>query len=303
MYILRDEWENFQVVPCSILAHWVPVTIWLNPSTDNLVYPDSPAPSDIFKGPDYRRLDKTTQIVIPSSWTAAIDSINASNPRPLEWIIRPFGLNDSSGVWTIAGGNTIPWEVASALGLLMADLLARVNYMDGPNGTIVVHDPGDGGGQIARVLDDINSVDLPFPPGYDTPMAYYEAHRDTTTAFEIEVQRFGYAWSASSVTIKLAATVLLLHAALAVGHLVVLSFSGWTSNSWKSAGELLAGGVRKDGSQRLKNAGGGINRKNTWRGLVRVRANGVADDLLELLVDEETANSTTVELQEGRAYS
>ncbi|KAF2094581.1 hypothetical protein NA57DRAFT_80382 [Rhizodiscina lignyota] len=230
VYVLKDEWENFQLLPCSILAHWVPVSLWLDPRTDNLVYQDSPDPYDALNRSDYRNLNKTTQIVIPPSYASAINNASVSDPRPLAMMVKNFGVHYTPELYVIQGKQNIPWQVATTLGLYVADSLSRVNYLLNPNASVVVHDPGDGGQPFARILDNLNVGNLSYAP-YDTPLSFYEANQDTTTAFSFEVQRFGYAWSTRNITVKLAATVLLCQAALAIGHLMLLLLTGWTSNS------------------------------------------------------------------------
>lgn len=312
VYIFKDQWTNFQILPCSILAHWVPVSMWLDPRTDNLVYEDSPDPIDALNRSEYHNLSATTQVVIPPSWTSAINNILVYDPPPLAHMAKNFGVHYSVDppLYVIQGRQKIPWQIATTLGLYVADSLARVNYLQAPNASIVMHDPNNGSIPFVRELDDLNAGNLIFPLGnymaaYGInevdPRPYYDT--DEVTAFSLEVQRFGYAWSTRSITVKLAATVLLLQATLAIGHLVILLITSWTSNSWRSAGELLALASRRGNTGRLRNVGGGIERINTWKGIVKVRSEGFTGEMVELLVDKDIFDNTMTRLYGDKKYS
>ncbi|PQE07858.1 short-chain dehydrogenase protein [Rutstroemia sp. NJR-2017a WRK4] len=85
------------------------------------------------------------------------------------------------------------------------------------------------------------------------------------------VWRRGYSYGARDITTKLALSVLITHAALAIGFMIYLWVSGWTTNSWTTIGELVALALRSKSTEKFRGTDAGIGRQETWTQNVRIR--------------------------------
>ena len=87
------------------------------------------------------------------------------------------------------------------------------------------------------MLDDPNLENLGnnFSAEYSGIVTYGE--QTTLPSLSSDFQRYGYAWSFRSVTVRLAA-VLILRALFAIGHVMLLLWTGWVSDGWRSPGEI-----------------------------------------------------------------
>ena len=84
----------------------------------------------------------------------------------------------------------------------------------------------------------------------------------------------GYAYGANELTVKLAVSVLIIHAALALAHTLyeVLLSGGLSSSSWDSVAELVALAMNSQPTEKLRNTCAGIRRLGTMGKVVRVVA-------------------------------
>lgn len=309
VFIVLDEDFNPQIVPCSVVAYWSPVSIWINPHVDTAVYQDSPNASAIFHRQDFRDRSQFPRITIPDTWTDMLNAV--ADPEdlglktndtisPLQSVAQRWGYGkvapDGSSHRVTAGHWIIPGHFAITLSLYMAEALARVNYFEGASW--VFHDPNNDKQPSLLMLDDLNLGNQ--SQDYQAVLSSRSAPR--LTEFTFEFQRYGYAWSFRTVTVRLAAAVLLLQALLAIGHLALLLWTGWSSNSWKSPGELVALALRKDTSTTLRNAGAGIERKETWRGTIYARTAELDPDAVELVIDEHEGVVIGTRLKAGKKY-
>ncbi len=125
---------------------------------------------------------------------------------------------------------------------------------------------------------------------------------------EWDVEHYGYGFSAATVTAKVAMTVLLLHAALAIGHTVVVCLPRkvWCCDSWETIGGLVVLAPNSRPDERLLNMSAGIGLKQSWQEIMKIREFG--HENLELLVAEDSVigekwmGKEGVKLMPGKKY-
>lgn len=125
---------------------------------------------------------------------------------------------------------------------------------------------------------------VPAPPGSDF----------VTLHLRFEVN--GYAWYASSASDYLATAVICLYVLIALAHTAWILTHRDTSSSWDTVTELLALALQSPVATNLFGSGAGIERVNTYKTMIRLRA--VRDeDLKRQGVDERLA--LVVEVKNG----
>jgi hypothetical protein len=113
------------------------------------------------------------------------------------------------------------------------------------------------------------------------------------TKLDYRVYHQAHAYIFDGSIVKLSMSVLLVHMMLAYTHLLLLVLGdGWCSRAWSELGELMALAILTHPSPLLRNAGGGINRWQTWRLRTFVRE-VTPDGRLELVL-KETVGSPRV---------
>lgn len=117
-----------------------------------------------------------------------------------------------------------------------------------------------------------------------------------------DVQRYGYGYSdQGNSTVQFAITILLVHAALALGHLVHLLYLAWrrtTSSAWGNMGEMLVLALVSRSQDGLANVGAGVQKTKSWRRKVRVREKD--EESLALIVGDGHPGVSMVRV--GRKY-
>jgi hypothetical protein len=100
------------------------------------------------------------------------------------------------------------------------------------------------------------------------------------TQLRMETHVNGYAYSFDSITTKIAITILMPHASLAVCHSIYEMMPGLSSSSWDSVAELLAIAMNSSPSKALQDTCARISQLATMKLVVRVVATEV--DQLDL---------------------
>lgn len=99
--------------------------------------------------------------------------------------------------------------------------------------------------------------------------------------------RYAYGYRLDNLTVVLAMAVLLLHAILALAHVLIgLLGSSWSSMAWSGLGELLALGIQSDRIPLLEKTGAGVSDASIWRLKTAVRELA-AEKRLQLVVYEQ----------------
>lgn len=90
--------------------------------------------------------------------------------------------------------------------------------------------------------------------------------------FEIENSIYGWLYSASGTTTKLAITVMLAYCVLVLGHIIYSTISGISSTAWDSTTEFVALTMNSSPTKILQNTCAGIIGSTALKTLVRVLA-------------------------------
>ena len=91
------------------------------------------------------------------------------------------------------------------------------------------------------------------------------------TKVSLPVHRYAYRWGFSSITSKVAAAILLLHAIVAIIHCAVLLASGDSYSYAASLGELVALALGSRPSDEIASTSAGIDVGSTWAQTTAVR--------------------------------
>jgi hypothetical protein len=279
------------MLPCTVTASWVPVKTWLDPRIDSTVLQDSSDPLTIVSDP--LSMLQSQPITIQRDWADLLNApsgttlwVTQYNLSIIEAEVAAYGYPDADGFWRIQPPGYIPWLFATPLSLQIADGLAEFSSVHNScSAYIYNYNRTHPSNSYTLLLDDVDleSNITWYPP--DEPFDVV-ARRNTSqwTEIEWEVLRFGYGWGFNGITIYFAATILLLHAVLAIIHVLFALSQKWATNSWTSTMELLALAMNSTPTQRLSNTSAGIRKSATWKEIVRIRE--VGDTKLQLVFDD-----------------
>ena len=280
------------VLACTVDAHWAPVSIFLDPRYDGIIFQDSPDPEEAL-AQAYGNTDATTlkRIAIDTDWANTLDSPNNSTgfnqtiyTTNIRALISALGGNYDGNQFQIIGENgrddqeTIPYRISTILGLYLAEGLASINQ----NESLVYHQYINA--TYVLVLDDLDNGHFPYPGSPDLPFEEY-AKQQGFTEVRMKVRRYGYSWSFRGVPSKLAATVLVLHTLIALIHVVFVVFGGWSSISWTSMGQILVLAFTSRPPDTFRNTSAGIDCSSSWKKTLAVRE--LSDMRLHLVVSGE----------------
>ncbi|KAK0710846.1 hypothetical protein B0H67DRAFT_583541 [Lasiosphaeris hirsuta] len=103
-------------------------------------------------------------------------------------------------------------------------------------------------------------------------------------SMEYRILSSGYGFQSGSLVI-LGFSVLLLHALLAIAHILVIFFGGsWSSEAWASLGELLVLALQSTSPRLLRADSAGVRSISTWQLTASVRENK-SEDRLEMRIE------------------
>ena len=310
------------IIPCTIDAHWAPVSLHIDPSSSANIYQDTPDPSTLvaldtarYNGSQMVRIDIDTSwadLLDPPS-TSTIDG-NLTNTTAVRYLIREYGnqlqTNSSSPQRFFISGSqnsnqtddqtspddqaTIPWRISTLLGMYITEALIGVhqadtrlvyhNYMADPY-VLQLNHLYEGHYGWTGAPSGSFSFD-----NYDLLFQQYLASTNHTK-INWNAQRYGYGWGFRGTPILIATTVLLAQALTALVHTAVTVFGGWTSDAWGTMGELLVlalNSMPTERSRECASAGSEVWKRGnlrSWKEIVTVRE-GVGTQL-ELSVGEE----------------
>ena len=115
--------------------------------------------------------------------------------------------------------------------------------------------------------------------------------------FEVEYSFFGWSYSASGTTTKLAMTVMLAYCTLVLGHIIYSATYGVSSTAWDSSAELVALAMNSSPTKILQNTCAGIIGRHALQTPVRVLV--TTPGHLELVFGEvEDSNAHPLEMNE-----
>jgi len=190
----------------------------------------------------------------------------------------------AAGVWNSTNFATLPYEATEyIITVMVANGIANINY----NVSTINNYASDVFHQI------LPSSLIGF--GGDA-FNLTEAEKSSATALQFQVYNEGYAYSPSGKTAKIAVAVLAAYVALAFGHIIYSTVTGWSSGSWGRASELTALAMKSTPTTRLHNIGAGIATVTSYAERTRVE---IRDGALQIaFVDTEEG----AKVKENRAY-
>jgi hypothetical protein len=258
--------SNDSVLACTIDARWAPVQLYLQPYVDGTVRPDN------------AYADGTTplaQIEIDPSWAESLNlPVPGSQLTTMETIIQDLVYKDLEST---ASSDPVTFlsDLAVSLGSTITDGLARIGWQE----------------HFAFTQTETNSLQLITVSENGTVLSnntYSDAQTADWMHLEWKVEHYGYGFSAATITAKVAMVVLLLHAALAIGHTVVVCLPRkvWCCDSWGTIGSLVVLAMNSRPDERLLNMSAGIRFKQSWQEIVKIREFG--EENLELIVAEDS---------------
>jgi hypothetical protein len=171
--------SNLVLLPCAVDARWVPVEMWLGPTSDYSIRQDSPNPDLPLKNILKKKVAAGSPVHISPGWA---NVLNPGGPNRqvlgdlsatlvnIPDMLQHWGYNltntqENSTYFAIGPPVTeaqYPFVVSSMLGLYLADALARVNSFP----VSALHNPAlaaDKGFQ--DWVNDNNTIDLKNPNG------------------------------------------------------------------------------------------------------------------------------------------
>jgi hypothetical protein len=259
--------SNDSILACTIDARWAPVQLYLQPYVDGTVHPDN-AYAD--------GTTPLTQIRIDPSWAESLNlPVPGSQLTTLETIIQDLVYIDLENTASSSPGFFLS-DLAVSLGSTITDGLARIGWQE----------------HFAFTMKtETNSLQLITVSDNGTVLSnstYSDAQTAGWMHLEWKVEHYGYGFSAATITAKVAMAVLLLHAALAIGHTVVVCLPRkvWSCDCWGTIGGLVVLAMNSRPDERLLNMSAGISLKQSWQEIVKIREFG--EDNLELLVAEDS---------------
>ena len=263
---------------CTVDAHWAPVSIFLDPRYDGIIFQDSSDPQGtLAQAKSTTDATALKRITIDTGWANTLNSPNNGTifdqtiyTTDIQALISALGGEYENNQFQITGEGgrqdqeTISYRISTILGLYLTEGLASINQ----NESLVYHDYAD----ATYVLQMNNLDDGPFKyPGWPDLSFEEYAERQGFTEVRIQVRRYGYGWSFQGVPIKLAATVLVLHALIALIHVFAVVFGGWTSISWTSMGQMLVLAFTSLPPNTLRNTSAGVECLSSWKQTLAVR--------------------------------
>lgn len=260
----EDEKRN--LLACTIYPLWVPVTMSLDPRSDNAVILNSPSPkaavmnTAVMSQAREMRLEESflrdlNHRIVADSTGHDYYYPTASNTT-LEIILQTVYV---TGVRTTAESlvndsysfngdfEVLPGLFAKALSLTVTDALARIFLFD--FGTIIYY----GGNPSQCPINDSGPYTEPQVAGVGVGWAFggstmincsreFPSYARDIGFVELEwdVQEYGYAWSFNRITVFLAAAVLGLHVLVVAVHVVAAAFYNRQPNRWNKLSEIFS---------------------------------------------------------------
>jgi hypothetical protein len=236
---------GYDVAACSIDARWLQSELWIDPTLSEAIQQPYSKPVDQINALAGETLNaEPTEINLDWAGALNVNMPNQSIPiSTIENLLLAGALNSTWINW-LSGHEGVSLEqdynwtfLGTHLAFIMADGLSRVG--SGLNLTMA---------RSSNAIDNINWTEL-----------------------NVGIIRYGYSYSMTTVTSKIAAAVLLLHATIALLAILALVINKYTSRSWTSVGEMLALAFNSDAAPSMQNTGAGIRRLRTWKERVGVR--------------------------------
>ena len=287
LFVLMDGPGSTAKVPCSFLAHWVPSDMRIFPKTDRNVHTTYANPIDIVNRSDID-LSPSNQIALSDDWWSMLfTDPPGPTTTPIEDVLLGIseGPADNGLQQYHRGSQGLPYRISTMMGMYFTDAIARYSHLDSMHA--IYQDSHNRSEPFAHDLGNFDWANLDAPPGHSSWIQYAERSPQWREATVI-VQRYGYAWSFSGVLSKFAGVALLVQAALALVHIILVLHGRWSSSAWDSIGNMIALALRSRSPAFPPDRRTGDERKETWAETVSVR---VVENELELMFNPTRAET------------
>ena len=284
-----------ELVACSVYAQWAPVDTWYEPTVDDQVgysIADSNAESCLNSPLSPFTTREAINITLNMGYANAIntpvDFADGAEDAIYGMIQNfifasthvPGGTIFQSPFTTTPAGTSPGNETQRSRSAMLATVLATVTT-DGlariaGNGVWPYSTP------VFVIESSPSNLTGIFPQtdqvgGFTEPLNTTAASMKDWLRLDIEVQRYGYGYQwRGSKTVQFGISVLLVHVAMAVGHLlyvlwtIIVQHEG-VGSSWDQIMELIALAVNSKSTSRMQNTCAGIETWGTWQEIVAVR--------------------------------
>lgn len=214
------------LMPCTILAHWIPTNMSIDPKSDNIAILDNPLPvADVVDSPSLLERAKTLDMDLSFAEALNVPLSSSEATTVMEEELIRLELNDSrfDGDWKAQW----PYVAATVLSLQLADALARSNndeeiytLCEGCEAlnTTSVDSLSSLNGEAPRHMPRSNQTNF---------IASVNNQPERYTPVTRKLERYGYGWALKRPTEWLAAAVLVLHALLGIVHIAVVTQRRW----------------------------------------------------------------------------
>ena len=276
------------LIACTIDAHWAPVSIFLDPRYDRVIFQDSPDPNRLLsQAKSNTSTSDMKRISIDKAWADTMDNpINGTNGNETLYTTKIRDLisglgGDYGGNFQINGINltaqgTIPYRVSTVLGMYLTEALASIQL----NNSLVYHNYVNA--NYVLQMDNIDDGNFPYPGSPNLSFPDY-ANSQGFPEVQITIERYGYGWSFRDIPIKLATVVLVSQILVSLAHLIVIVSGRWTCESWTSMGQMLVLALTSLPPKSLGNTSAGVACLSTWKKGLKVRK--LRDMRLQLVLD------------------
>jgi hypothetical protein len=298
------------IVPCTIDARWVPVTIWLDPENDPVVAQDSPDLGVLLQTMLNAGNLLQDPMIISTEWADFLSSGGAAvlvSPSPVNHtipgLIQYLGFDvtnkdTNETIWAYGPGlpvNEYVYPISTMLGMYLTDALTRVKTepISALYSPVLNHSGSNG-------VVDLNSINFGNINGIFEEDALENGWKGWT-AYNYAIHRNGYGWGLKDFTSKLASSILLLQAFIGLMYVAVLWWSKWRCNSWRTMGELLVLAINSQPTYKLAGTSAGVQKTTTWKQILYIReAHG---GHLEIVMDGSGLDSSVRVIEAEKKYS
>ena len=279
IFVMPNDEHTKAVVPCSVLAHWVPSDLSVMPKTDRNIHDTHSNPLEVINS-SYVNLSPQTQIHLSDNWWALLLPSD-SDPTTIDSAMHGITMGPAGDecLDSFSGGTQgLAYRVSTLMGMFFTDAIARYTPI---TSHVVVQNPANGGKPFAQDLGNFNMPFEEIPAGYASWLHYAESYPDYWREATITVRRYGYGWCLDGLLVKVATLALLVQALMALTHIAVTTAGRWTSKAWDSIGSMIILALRSQRPAVPVDYGTGEEHNETWAEIVSVR---VVDKDLELQV-------------------
>jgi len=262
--LLNPDYRRVEL--CYSVARWIPTDIWCRSPYE------LPQFSISFNGPVETLINSTSSlshseiIRFDPSWVQSLDYKPILVYPQTDWISRPVSALEFLASYCREDSNCLAMVISIILGITTKSTNCAVTPC-----------VPDGGWWKAENYT------------WARRRSYEQADRDgefLRVNMEHKIWASGYGFQSGDYLTLLAFVVLLLHAVLAVGHVVLVLVGGWSSEAWSALGELVVLALQSSSPRLLRTNSAGVKNISTWQLAASVREKRFEDGL-EMVVEPQ----------------